>query len=137
MFALSEKSKTNRIGIDRRLIEISDRAISISKVDFGIGRDGGLRTTPRQQELFATGASKCDGVTKRSPHQDGEALDATAYVNGVVVWEHKYYAMIAVAMFQAANELGYKIKWGGMFRDVKVVDGVPYGWDCPHFELVD
>lgn len=137
MFLLSEKSKQNRIGVDPRLIKISDRAIQISKVDFGIGRDGGVRTNARQAELFSTGASKCDGVTKRSPHQDGKALDATAYKDGVEVWEHKYYAMIAVAFFQAANEFGYRIRWGGMFKEGKTVEGVPYGWDCPHFELVD
>lgn len=137
MFALSERSKTNRIGVDPRLIQISDRAIQITKVDFGIGRDGGLRSNERQAELFKTGASKCDGVTKRSPHQDGKALDATAYIDGEEMWEHKYYAMIAVAFFQAANELGYRIRWGGMFKEGRVVDGVPYGWDCPHFELVD
>lgn len=136
-FTLSEKSKANRIGVDSRLIRISDRAIQISKVDFGIGPDGGVRTDARQAELFATGKTRCDGVTKRSGHQDGKALDATAYVNGAATWEHRYYAMIAVAFFQAANELGIRIRWGGMFSAGPVVDGVPYGWDCPHFELID
>ena len=137
MFALSERSKTNRIGVDSRLIQISDRAIQISKVDFGFGRDAGVRTDARQLELFTTGKSKCDGINKRSPHQDGKALDPTAFKDGIAVWEHKFYAMIAVAFFQAANELGYRIRWGGMFKDDKIVEGVPYGWDCPHFELVD
>ena len=137
LFALSEKSKANRIGVDARLIRISDRAIQISKFDFGIGPDGGVRTDARQAELFAAGKSKCDGVTKRSPHQDGKALDATAYLGGKPTWEHRYYAMIAVAFYQAANELGHRIRWGGMFSTGPVVEGVPYGWDCPHFELVD
>lgn len=137
MFVLSDRSKTNRIGVDSRLIQISDRAIQITKVDFGIDRDGGLRDNARQAELFKAGTSKCDGVTKRSPHQDGKALDVTAYVDGEAMWEHRYYAMIAVAFFQAANELGHRIRWGGMFKEGRTVDGVPYGWDCPHFELVD
>lgn len=137
IFALSDISKAHRIGVDARLIRISDRAIQITKVDFGIGTDGGVRTDARQAELFAAGVSKCDGVTKRSPHQDGKALDATAYWAGKATWEHRFYPMIAVAFFLAANEMGHRIKWGGMFSTGATVDGVPYGWDCPHFELVD
>lgn len=137
MFALSEKSKTNRIGVDPRLIRISDRAIQITKVDFGHGADSGVRTTARQGDLFKEGKSKCDGVTKRGPHQDGKALDVTAYVDGKPTWDHRFYTMIAVAFFQAANELGIRIRWGGMFSTGPEVDGVAYGWDCPHFELID
>jgi len=137
MFALSEKSKTNRIGIDPRLIRISDRAIQISMIDFGHGPDSGLRTTQRQAELFASCVSKCDGVTKRGPHQDGKALDFTAYIDGKPVWGHQYYAMLMVHVMQAANELGYKIRCGITFKPERVIDGVPYGWDGPHVELVD
>jgi len=137
MFALSEKSKLNRVGIDSRLIQISDRAIKTSPVDFGHGPDSGLRTTARQGELFAAGVTKCDGGTKRGPHQDGKALDFTVYVDGKPTWDHKYYAILMVHVLQAANELGYRIKCGITFRPEKLVDGVPYGWDCPHIELVD
>ena len=137
MFVLSEKSKTNRIGVDQRLIRISDRAIQITPIDFGHGADSGLRTTKRQGELFASGVSKCDGVTHRGSHQDGEALDFTAYINGKPVWDHKYYAVLMVYVMQAANELGYKIKCGITFKPERIVDGVPYGWDGPHVELVD
>src|SRR3990170_1007865 len=110
MFTLSEKSKQNRVGVDPRLVQISDRAIKASPVDFGHGPDSGLRTTARQAELFAAGVTKCDGVTKRSPHQDGKALDFTAYVGGKPIWEHKYYAVLMVSVLLAANELGHKIK---------------------------
>ena len=137
MFKLSDKSKQNRIGVDRRLIEISDRAITYSKVDFGHGADSGVRTTERQQELFSSGVSKDDGINKRSNHQDGKALDVTAYNGDSPTWEHRFYAMIAVAFFQAANELGYRIRWGGMFNSEVIKDDVHYGWDCAHFELVD
>lgn len=137
MFTLSEKSKANRVGVDYRLCRISDRAIQLSKVDFGHGPDSGKRTDARQGELFKEGKSKCDGVTKRGPHQDGKALDVIAYVDGKPTWDHRFYAMIAVAFYQAANELGVRIRWGGMFKEGRVVDGVEYGWDCPHFELLD
>ena len=137
MFTLSEKSKQNRVDIDQRLIHISDRAIKTTPVDFGHGPDSGLRTNARQAELFTAGMTKCDGVNKRSPHQDGKALDFTAYVDGKPTWEHKYYAVLMIAVLQAANELGYKIKCGITFKPEAVIDGVPYGWDCPHIELVD
>jgi len=136
MFSLSETSKRYRSGVDPRLIEISDLAIRITKVDFGHGQYSGLRSAADQQHLHAIGASpNCDGVEKRSPHQDGRALDVTAYAGDKPTFEHKHYAMIAVAFLTAANELGYRIKWGGMFNADAVHDGVTYGWDCPHFEM--
>ena len=134
-YALSEKSKANREGVDPRLIEISDRAIEITKMDFGHGPDSGLRTAVRQNELFAAGKSRCNGFDTISRHQSGKALDVTAYVGGRPNWDHKQYAMIAVAFLTAANELGYKLKWGGMFSQNVIVNGITYGWDCPHFEL--
>ena len=63
---LSTTSKQRREGIDPRLIEISDLAIQITVVDFGIPRDGGLRTAERQKERFDKGVSKAN--TNRVMH---------------------------------------------------------------------
>ena len=60
MFKLGANSLKNREGIDERLIEITDLAISLSNVDFGIPSTGGLRTLDDQVKLFTEGKSKCD-----------------------------------------------------------------------------
>jgi hypothetical protein len=47
--------------------------------------------------------------------------------------------MVALAFFQAASELGYKISWGGLWKSKNPVEvnGIPYGWDCPHIQIED
>ena len=123
---LSDKSKQRREGVDPRLIEISDLAIQISVIDFGIPRDGGLRLAKRQNELFEDGKSKADGYDKLSEHQSGNALDFYAYVDGAASWEPEHLAMVAAAFLQAAAMLGYKLKWGGLWKSFK---------DMPHVQL--
>ncbi len=131
-FALSESSKRNRSGVDVRLIKISDRAIEISLIDFGHGRDSGVRPPSRQNELFKAEKSKCDGYIKTSRHQFGRALDFYAFINGKASWQRDHLAMVACAFLQAASELGINIKWGGLWRSKSHPF---YGWDMPHIEL--
>ncbi|MDB4302169.1 M15 family metallopeptidase, partial [bacterium] len=80
-----------------------------------------------------------DGTEKLSKHQSGNALDFYAYVNGFASWDHDHLAMVACAYFQAASILGYRIKWGGLWKSKNptIKNGIPYGWDCPHIELMD
>lgn len=128
MFNLSKTSKERRRGVNKKLIEISDLALRISPIDFGIPDYGGIRSKKEQNQLFKDGLSKCDGYDKRSDHQDGKALDVYAYVDGKASWEYVHLSMVAAAMLQAANMLGYKLKWGGLWKNFK---------DLPHFYLVD
>lgn len=138
-FKLSSKSIKNRKGINPKLIEISDLAIQLTLVDFGHGTYAGKRTVKTQNQLFVSGKSQRDGVTKLSYHQSGNALDFYAYVNGHASWERGHLVIVACAFFQAASILGYGIKWGGMWksRRPKIIDGVEYGWDMPHIQLLD
>jgi len=126
MFKLGSNSLNNRAGVDPCLIEISDRAIQISIIDFGIPSSGGLRTTKEQAALFTAGKSNADGRTNKSYHQTGRALDVYAYVDGNASWDKLHLALIASAMMQAANELGYKLEWGGLWKSFQ---------DMPHFQL--
>ena len=126
MFKLGKNSLNNRSGVDHRLIEISNRAIQISIIDFGIPSSGGLRTVKDQAKLYTEGVSKADGRTNKSRHQTGRALDVYAYVNGKASWEKEHLAIVAVAMMQAANELGHKLEWGGLWTGFS---------DFPHFQL--
>lgn len=127
-FTFSEASKNRLATVDKRLQEIAALAITISKYDFGIPKDGGLRTAEEQNRLFRAGASKADGYDKLSKHQSGKALDVYAHVNGQASWEPQHLAYIACAFFAAANKLGYRIQWGGLWRTFP---------DLPHFELAE
>ena len=126
-FYLSQRSKDRIIGIHPDLILITYRAIEITKVDFGIPEFGGLRTTEDQQILFERGVSKADGIEKKSNHQSGNAVDFFPYVSGAADYSYGQCANIACAFFQAAMELGVKIRWGGLFRSFN---------DKPHIELM-
>ena len=136
MFKLSSTSRNRLKGVDSRLVEIIDLALTISLVDFGIPTDGGIRTAERQNALFKQKVSKCDGYDKKSYHQSGLAFDVYAYV-GKASWEEDHLAMVAVAIMQAAAQLGYPLKWGGFWKRKKPVfiNGIQYGWDMGHFEL--
>lgn len=132
MFRLGANSLKNREGVDPRLIEIDDLAIQITLVDYGHGRFAGLRSAELQNELYRDGKSKCDGYHKISEHQEGKALDFYAFVDGRASWEPLHLAMVAAAYLQAANMLGYKIRWGGLWSK-RINDGT--GWDMPHVEI--
>ena len=127
-FELSNNSIKNMAGIDERLIDIAELAITFSTVDFGIPSTGGLRTTEDQAELYTSGKSKCDGRTNKSYHQSGKAIDVYGYVNGEASWDTLHLATIATAMLQASAQLGYELKWGGLWKSWQ---------DYPHFELRD
>lgn len=133
-FEFGNTSRERMKGIDMRLIEIAEHALSISLIDFGIPRFGGTRTIQEQQELFASGVSRCDGLNRRSRHQDGLALDVFAYDGGKATWSKQHLAMIAAAMLQAAANLGFSLYWGGLWKSAE--DSF-YGWDMGHFELRD
>jgi peptidoglycan L-alanyl-D-glutamate endopeptidase CwlK len=139
MFTLSQRSLKNREGVNPKLIEISDLALTISVIDFGHPSDSGLRIAKRQHQLFLAGKSECDGYEDESRHQSGDALDFYAYVNGAASWNTEHLAMVAAAFLQAASLLGYPLRWGGHFRPLKCHRGNDYkgGFDYPHVELVD
>jgi len=126
MWKLSESSLRNRSGIDSRLIEICDNALQISRVDFGIPKLGGLRTKAEQQQLFKDGKSPADGVTYRSFHEYGQAIDFFAYVDDETSWDKDHLTAVACAFFQAASRLRTPIVWGGFWADP----------DMPHIQLV-
>ena len=126
MFQFSKASLSRRAEVDPRLIEISDLALIITTVDFGIPKFGGLRTEEDQQYLHKSGASPiCDGIIIKSEHQSGLALDVYAYTGGRASWAMSDLAMVAAAMMQAASQLGHKLEWGGFWKNL----------DAPHFQL--
>ena len=126
MYKLGRRSLKNLKGVNPILIEILNRALEISSnrkdgVDFTIISTAGIRTAEEQNELFRRGVSKADGYRK-----SGNALDVVPYVNGGASWEEAELLKVAVCMLQAANDLNYKLEWGGFWKTFK---------DLPHYQI--
>lgn len=128
MFKFSATSKDRMAGVHPDLIKIANRAIQITKIDFGIPEHGGKRAAEEQNKLFLMGVSKADGFNNPSYHQSGNALDFYAYVDGKATWDMVYMAQVACAFFHAASELGVRIEWGGLWKSFQ---------DSPHIQLAE
>lgn len=119
-FKLGLRSKMRLKGVHPDLVRVVHRAIELTEIDFTVLE--GLRTTSRQRQLVAAGASK----TMNSRHITGHAVDLGAWVGGEVRWDWPLYYKIADAVKQAAKELGVPIEWGGDWKTFK---------DGPHWQL--
>ena len=126
-YFFSARSRAILDSVHPDLQSIAERALSKSKIDFGIPKTGGLRTADFQHSLYLKGMSKADGYVKQSAHQSGNALDFYAFVDGKASWEKEHLAHVACAFFEAASELNIRIRWGGLFTTID---------DYPHIELV-
>ena len=133
-YVLGTRSKNNLKGVHPDLVKVVERAITLTTQDFTVIE--GVRTTQRQQELYAQGRTKpgskvtnADGVKNKSNHQAkadgyGHAVDIVPYP---VDWNTtSKFRAIADAMKQAAKDLDVKMEWGGDWT--KLVD-------LPHFEI--
>lgn len=104
--------------------------------DFDIKVISGLRTQEEQQALYAQGRSApgdivthLDGLTRRSKHQTGLAVDVAPYP---IDWEdHErfrnmgWYILGVARMLKQYGAVDHDIKWGGTWQ-----------WkDYPHFEI--
>lgn len=127
-FKLSNRSRDNLRGVHPQLVRVVERAIEITKVDFGVTQ--GLRTEIEQQQLVAAGKSQ----TMKSKHlrQDdgfGHAVDLVAWVHtdggANISWELNLYDDIADAMKKAAREVGLSVRWGAAWQvnDITVWQG--------------
>lgn len=108
-YKLGLRSKMRLRGVHPDLVRVVERAIQLTDVDFTVLE--GLRTTSRQRQLLAAGATR----TMNSRHITGHAVDLGAWVGGTVRWDWPLYHKIADAVKQAAKELGIPIEWGGVW----------------------
>jgi peptidoglycan L-alanyl-D-glutamate endopeptidase CwlK len=135
MFKFSKRSLNNLVGVHPDLVKVIKRALEITDIDFAV--TDGLRTASEAAANRAKGTS----YRKRSKHQDGLAVDLTPYANGKLVAgnpeDWPYFNQLSKWMFQAAEELGIKIEWGGNWKYV-IVDGKrkPFK-DGYHYQLPD
>lgn len=127
MFKFSETSKKRLDQVNYQLVEVTERALELTPIDFGIAHLGGYRTPQEQRKLYLDGKSNCDGQTKLSEHQKGNAIDVYAWTGGRASWDMEHLAIIAVAHLQAGHILGIPVAWGGLWTSI--VDG-------PHIYLL-
>ena len=148
MFRFSNRSIEKLSRVHPLLVGVVVRALSISKVDFGVSE--GIRFIERQRALVRQGRSK----TMNSQHLprpldlslgdvveggDGRAVDL--YPSGYAKVEDipmDAYRAVHEAMKQASEELGVLITWGNDWDG----DGVEVALDpdesfvdAPHFQL--
>lgn len=133
-YKLSNASIEKLRGVKPRLVDVVMRAIELTKVDFKVIE--GLRTKERQAQLYAQGRTAPGKVVTwalSSKHIDGLAVDL---LPAPYDWKDlANFDAVADAMFQAADELGVKIRWGADWNS----NGKPREKgesDSPHFELM-
>lgn len=132
MHAYSESSKEKLATLDHRLRSVFELVAEFWDITILEGH----RTAARQAELFAQGASKLDGVERKSNHQSlpSKAVDAIPHpVDFEDTLRIKAFAGSVIAIGQ---HLGYKIRWGGDWdRDYDQHDQSFN--DLVHFEILD
>lgn len=131
-----KRSKERLRGVDSRLREVLEEVVK----HYDITVIEGLRSAERQRKLFADGKSKLDGVTRKSNHQLGRAVDIAAYPIDFEATKDFYY--LAGMMQMASKKLGYTIRWGGDWNQdqrfsgrTKRADKTQRFDDLVHFEI--
>ena len=119
-YYLSKRSRDRLEGLHVDLVQVVDRAIALTPVDFTVLE--GLRTKTRQEQLYAKGAT----TTMNSRHLTGHAVDLGAWVDTELRWDWPLYHQIAAAMKAAAELENVPLEWGGDWTSFP---------DGPHFQL--
>lgn len=129
MYKFSKRSLDNLKNVDSRLVDICNELIK--RIDFTVIE--GYRTLERQQELYKQGFSQIDGISKKGKHNYSPslAIDIIPYKKGHNPFDgskesEEMFNSLAKEFKKTANELGYKIIWGGDWKSFK---------DLPHFQL--
>lgn len=113
-YRLGISSQKQMVGVHPGLVAVANRAIVITTQDFTVYE--GLRTKERQHVLVAQGFSKTlDSMHIPQADGFGHALDLVPWIQGHPVWDWNGCYKVALAMDQAATELGSAnhIRWGG------------------------
>lgn len=124
-FQLSKRDLDRMKGLHPDLYKTIVRASQICVVKFMVVE--GTRSIDQQKKYVMSGASK----TMKSRHLTGHAVDIAPMIDLDndgdldVSWLQKHFSPLAVAMKQAAADVGASIEWG---YDL-------WKWDGPHFQL--
>lgn len=119
-------------GVNSDIIKCAELALSNSKYDMTVPWMGGVRTVEEQNAIFLEGNTKCDGYSKKSYHQSGNALDIIP-VGSAPYTKTKEFNHFAQRMYESwqkllvAGEVKGLLCWGGLWGQS--------GWDKPHWEI--
>lgn len=139
MSNLSTRSQNNLNGVSPNLCKVVARAAELSSVGFDVIE--GVRTKERQAKLYAQGRTEAGQIVTWTLTSNHFVNAKTGYGHAVDIlpktgWNNLAgFDTVATAMFQAASELGVKIRWGadwdkdGKYREKGETDS-------PHFEEV-
>lgn len=140
MTLLSARTQKNLVGVHPKMISVVERAAALSTQPFVV--ICGVRTPEEQKELYAQGRTKPGNKVTWTLTSNHFVDQKTGFGHAVDIapdpidWSQtSKFDAIAKAMFQAAAELGVKIRWGADWDK----DGNPRErgeTDSPHFELV-
>ena len=113
-FTLGAKSQSRLVGVHPRLVAVVQRAIELTEQDFTVQE--GLRTIETQRDYVRRGVSKTmNSKHLKQPDGFGHAVDLVPWINGQPRWEWPPIYRIARAMDDAAQALGVRITWGGVW----------------------
>ena len=136
-FQLGQRSLTQLATVIPEMRQLAAAALAVSAIDFGIIQ--GVRSDEDQLTAWLRGTSKLNGIpegetrngikgTGRSNHQApgpgqlGTAYDAYPWVNGQPEMENwAYFWPMAEAHRRAAIDLGYRIRWGGPWKELHTI----------------
>lgn len=137
--SLSTRSLKNLAGVSPNLCKVVARAAELSAVGFDVIE--GVRTKERQQQLYAQGRTTAGKIVTWTMNSNHFINQKTGYGHAVDIlpktgWNDLHgFDVVAHAMFQAASELGVKVRYGadwdmdGNYRERGETDS-------PHFEEV-
>lgn len=113
-FILGSKSRSRLIGVHPLLVQVVERAITLSERDFQVL--GGVRSIAEQRAHVAAGTSWTMN-SKHLPQVDGlgHAVDLVPLIAGELQWDWAGCFQIAAAMSAAARALHASLRWGGVW----------------------
>lgn len=127
-FVFGARSLAQLATVSAELQTLAVRALSLSTQDFGIIE--GQRSAEDQLKAWLGGKSKLNGIpvgtvrngirgTGLSNHQTDQAYDAYPWVGGKPELSNwAFFWPMAEAHRLAAIELGYRIRWGGCWKEL-------------------
>lgn len=139
-YKFGKRSLDNLNGVNPLLINVLNRALEISPVDFGIIQ--GKRSIDEQRKNVAKGVSQ----TMNSRHLEECPIDENVcYGNAVDIlptaikpgmnWDLKYFMPVLKAIKQAGDELGVKLRFGVNWKNDPFLPIETKFIDAPHVEI--
>jgi peptidoglycan LD-endopeptidase CwlK len=106
-----KKSKERLEGVHPDIVRVLNSVIKY----YDITILEGVRSMERQIELYNSGASKLDGVIRKSNHQTGKAVDISPWP--VKFDDTKSFYYLAGLIKAESKKLGIRIRFGGDWNE--------------------